>query len=505
MKYNNDNFTKSALMFGGIPTIKDGMVRDYYRKGTPLPEYPIDQVKPVDMQYAYDCLDEVYIVIAEKNPLLALTYFMLEKSFVHGKGSRIGTMCIRLRKNDKGKFRLGLLINANFFTNFCRTVQERAAVIEHELWHVLLKHLEDRNIGEKWTGLQNIAMDLSINSIIAKYDLSHGSFGAMTTKYTVNAAMFPYIPTTVKLWNEWSWAPGCCEEKLIPVVEKGYREAHVLSDCCLPIDPDDEDFSSLPPHLSAKMYYHLLMKGKGKKGGDFDDLLSRLAEQHDWFEDVDPNEYEDADDEMKSIMNILRSHVRDYIAAGSGTIQIQRLLASAWVAQPDYQTILASFIASNQREREPSWWHENRRDVDGYCGHQYDNAHNVVVFVDQSGSMSDEHVAACFARLEGLLQYADITVYHFADTIDLNSKQEYESVSELTPRRTVTGGTSFQPVFDFMENQGHEFDVCFIMTDMGAPMPNKPINNVCFMYEKEPYSVTQGEVFRSNGHIAVEI
>ena len=66
------------------------------------------------------------------------------------------------------------------------------------------------------------------------------------------------------------------------------------------------------------------------------------------------------------------------------------------------------------------------------------------------------------------------------DVIDFHSD---EAPDEITIKGR--GGTSFQPVFDYIAEHGIDPDVLIYMTDLGGPVPEEPPFQVIWAVENE--------------------
>lgn len=472
------------------------------------------------------CLNNV--IRSQGDQLLAEIIYLLKKEFVSGPDQDVQTAAIRMRRNSDGKFEMSLVCNMDFFFAECVTRKQRVAILYHEVYHVLFKHLTLRR-AEKQTVLWNIAQDLAINSLIGEYTKNNGN-----DNYTVDLTMFPGVCATnvvldvpdpdldaaeveakvreeFRIYDEQTGKPTPEEkiQKAIANMLKMRRRVAVRSGCF----PLVGAFKNIPPNLSSEEYYEILTDPNGPvKWQDISAMIDLIISEHDWFGDVDPDELGDipegATEEFRRFYEAVKSRVRDHLSRkgrGHGASPIDELLEKLYVAKPNWASILAKHIASSRKNLTQTWVRRNRRGVKGIPAIQHDYVHNVRIYIDQSGSMSDEDVAKMYGRIQPLLKSADVTVYHFDYGVDEASRHEVRYARDLKPIRTRSGGTDFDSVFTHFSNGKERVDVVIIMTDMGAPPPPKADRKVVFMYSEDMTWIGDLDSFKRKKHKVIKL
>ena len=478
----------------------DHRLKDAYAQGIiPIPTVTKNS-KPVTLSI-YQMKDELahclsVIFSTKDNYLLGEIFYMLEKKFVWGPDADIPTMAIRLRRNSNGHYSYFLIINADFFFGEITERDQRVAFLLHEVYHILLQHVTLRMLGSSYTGLKNVAQDLAINGMIAKCDQGgDGSWNQDANNFPIGFAANTNLPD-----------PDDFEASQAEERKQKEKEYTILSRGCHPLN---NRFAILPPHLSAEDYYHLLLTkkdGEGGEGMDLQGLMADIMGQHDWFKDLDPGDTpEDAQGDIEAFFNNVQRAVRDHLSRGRGMAMLNKLLESLYVPKPNWASLLSRFFATNQADPEQTWVRPNRRGQEDIQGKRYEYVYRVAIFIDQSGSMGDDDIAKMYNRLRGLLNHAVVDIIHFCDGIDFDSRHTVRSARDLMPLRTVSGGTSFQPIFDYFREDKSDYDAAIIMTDMYADNP-EPVRQICFVYSEDMKGSREtAKGFLEKGHTVIEL
>lgn len=528
----NDNLEFGPSAYGHLKDeeIFYSELKEEYEKGNiPLYEVPKVQTQMTLHQMKEElkwCLNT--IIKSNSDYLLAEIIYLLKKEFVSGPEQDVQTAAIRMRKGHEGKYEMTLVCNMDFFFAECVTRKQRIAILYHEVYHVLFKHLSLRR-AEKHTVLWNIAQDLAINSLICNYQKD-----VENNMWNVDLTMFPGACSTQVVFdlNDPNLDEEEVEEKVrnemkrytevtgMPVsedkIQKSIKEAMkmrrrvAVRSGCFPLVGA---FKDIPPNLSSEEYYDILRDPNGPvKWQDISAMVDLIISQHDWFGDIDPDELGDlpegATEEFRRFYEAVKSRVRDHLSKkgrGHGTSAIDALLEKLYVAKPNWASILAKHIASSRKNLTQTWVRRNRRGVKGIPAIQHDYIHNVRIYIDQSGSMSDEDVAKMYSRIQPLLKSADVTVYHFDYGVDEQSRHEVRYARDLKPIRTRCGGTDFTSVFNHFQNDKERVDVVIIMTDMGAPAPPKSDRKVVFMYSEDMQWTGDVPSFRKLKHKVIKL
>ena len=146
----------------------------------------------------------------------------------------------------------------------------------------------------------------------------------------------------------------------------------------------------------------------------------------------------------------------------------------------DWRKILASFVKRSQKAAKSSTVKKiNRRYAYIHPGRKVNRQAQLVVAIDQSGSVGDGMLQAFFAELEKLAAFAEFTVIPFDTDVDDAKAFTWKKGQRRKWERVLNGGTSFEPVREWVDNprkrgkawQGKSFDGVLVLTDMEAPKP----------------------------------
>jgi predicted metal-dependent peptidase len=141
---------------------------------------------------------------------------------------------------------------------------------------------------------------------------------------------------------------------------------------------------------------------------------------------------------------------------------------------PWHRLLRNQIVNKIQAKYQRSMQRSNRRSSNGACIYpgripQYN--FRIIWGIDESGSMSDEALAAGLVELQSLVkQFAgvEVTVVEFDCTI--HRIYEMSKKSEIKHNAVGRGGTSFDPFFEYVEQEGVA-DFVILFTDGFAPAP----------------------------------
>jgi len=309
-----------------------------------------------------------------------------------------------------------LLYNPEFFASLA-TDTERLAILKHEFYHIIFLHVTGRlpegGMSKKW----NYATDLAINGL---------------------PDMINALPK------------GC----LIPA-EKGSL------------------FESFPAGLSADQYYAMLPdkgEGEGEDGqqGDGDKQGS-----HEGWGESDSN-LSDAVKEIakERLKNSLREAAKDATKNGWGSVgsDMQKEIMDRLSTTVDWRKTLRYFIKTSTRSNKVSSIKRiNRRYPRVHAGRKVKRTARIAVAIDQSGSVSDQMLAAFFNELDGLAQLAEFTVVPFDTEVDESLVYVWKKGQRRKWERVKCGGTDFNPPTEYVNK--NQFDGMIVLTDMEASKP----------------------------------
>lgn len=365
------------------------------------------------------------------------------------------------------------------------TEPEVMGILAHELYHVILLHITARK--KTKMRMWNVAADLAINSIIIKSD-GYGSSGSRTLPA---CGLIPGQMPRIGL-----------EAREMTAEEKAASPAAAL-------------IASFPHLQSADWYYDELNKlakeerkkalqkamaqsdgggnpspgngepdesggeGDGGAGGDGDedgDIFGDIGtmDEHDW-DDLTEEEREYLTAKIKHTLDKAARHA-DSQSRGWGSIpaEVREHIRSIINGVIDWRKVLRQFVGTLITNKKKSTLKRiNKRYPYIHPGTNKTRTANLLLAIDQSGSVDDAMLCEFFGEIESLNKQVTINVVHFDCTVDENSLTVWRKGSKREAHRTRGGGTNFDAPTEFAndpKNRGR-WDGLIILTDGMAPRP----------------------------------
>jgi predicted metal-dependent peptidase len=326
---------------------------------------------------------------------------------------KMPTAFVGVRPNGKSHEAI-LGLNPKFFRG-C-TERQRMGILKHELLHLIFQHIFTRSIGEhSYQVLWNWATDLAINSIIGADNLP---------RMVLCPGVDPIDPKTGK-----------------------------------PIDNEYGEFiKNAPPMESSDWYFEELRKIQ-ERIGDKDSSIAIASgigtmDDHASWKDVDPEVQEQIKDKVRGLIKdgVLRAdRNNDW---GSIPNEIQQAVRRMISNEIDWRSVVRNFIGRcRTMERNSTIRKLNKKLPYMFPGVKRPLRAKFAVFIDQSGSMSDEDICLLFGELENFAQETELDVYHFDTQIDVNSHTVWKKGKPFpAAHRTRSGGTDFSAISSFCNN-----------------------------------------------------
>ena len=340
-----------------------------------------------------------------------------------------------------------MLYNPEFFEKL--THPQRLDVLKHEFYHLIFEHVTTRKPKEIGPRIWNFATDLAINSHLD----------------------------------------------------------NLPENCLMPGEGYFEDF---PKGLSAEQYLALLLKkqkeekekNKSKDNGESGESgesgeTGESGESGETGEDGLPkegqfdshDEWSDESSEANSQANdIARERIKDFIkksvdevskqgSSGWGSVSaaVRRDIMARLESRVDWKKVLRYFIKTSRRSNRSSTVKRiNKRYRYIHPGKKVNRTANIAISIDQSGSVSDEMLAAFFSELNKLADLASFTVVPFDTQVNESLVFDWKKGQKIKTERVMCGGTNFDAPTKYVNNKG--FDGHIILTDMAA---SKPVASKC--------------------------
>jgi predicted metal-dependent peptidase len=315
---------------------------------------------------------------------------------------------------------LNLYINPEFFNTL--TPQERVACLEHEVLHVINKHLiRGKSLQPQ---IFNIAADIAVNQYIRE-------------ERDNNQKVISKLP----------------KQALLPQQFK------------------------FPAELTSEEYYKLLMKnskkiniknGAGGKEGEQQQTL----DDHDIWKDGNGNE----DFQHQVIKNAIRKtleNTKDYGHLPSGVIaELQKALRHETM---NWRAILQRFLhKATIINYLPTRKRPNRRYGLFYDGNKVECKLDLLVAVDTSGSISDGDLALFFSEIEKIKALGMKVLIVECDAA-IQKVYPFKTTPKIVCGR---GGTDFKPIFKYAAERKPKPNSIIYLTDLCADLNFKNISNI---------------------------
>ena len=408
----------------------------------------IEVVPPEDL--TFDLAKRCYTLLKEEPFFCELSRFMRK---VPSKS--IPTAGVRFCPET---FSFELIFNPDFFSGLPKNQQ--VGVLKHEFMHVGLGHCTTRSVKDTNHMIQNIAMDLAINSL-------------------------PNMPEN------------------LPDI------------CCF---PGKGEFKDLPGGQAFEFYLEQVSKivkqkqknggkGKGQPGdgesqpGDGSEF-GQFDSHEGWNGSGSGAEKPDAKDaaaqasKESAEKQIAEEKLRDIVQKaanaamndrthgwGSCPIEARKLILEYLSRKPDPKSVLAYFIKTSIRaDKIHRVTKINRRFPYVHPGRAWNRRAKIAISIDQSGSVSDKMLAKFYSWLNDFAKFADFTIIPFDDGVFEDKIFVWKKGQKKPPRRVLCGGTNFDAPTKWVNE--NKFDGHIICTDMCAPAPGR--SNCARMWITDP-------------------
>jgi predicted metal-dependent peptidase len=338
-----------------------------------------------------------------------------------------------------------MLYNPEFFRGLKEL--ERTAVLMHEFYHVIFKHVTDRAPWNKENSditsyVWNISADLAINSHIRNLPEQ----GCIPGK-----GVFKDLPS------------GKAAEWYVPHVKKileGQQNGGSGTG-------ESGDGQGQP-------------RG-GEQGTDGDSSgsggVSTLDDHSGWGAgDEQAKELNDiANERLKDIVKQASDEASAKGSWGSVSSSVKKDIIESLKTKVDWRKVLRFFVKSSQKANKSNTIRRiNRRYPYIHAGRKSNRVANIAVSIDQSGSVDDQMLAMFFAELNKLSEVASFTVIPFDTRVEEDKVYEWRKGQSRKVERVLHGGTCFDAPTKYVNERA--FDGHIVLTDMGAP---KPISSRC--------------------------
>ena len=338
-----------------------------------------------------------------------------------------------------------MLYNPEFFRGLKEL--ERTAVLIHEFYHVIFKHVTDRapwnTKGSDITAkVWNISADLAINSHIKNLP-----------KEGCIPGQGPFEDLPLGMAAEW----------YVPHVKKILEEQQNGGSG----DGESGDGQGQP------------QGGEQGTGGDSNGSggVSTLDDHRGWgASDEQAKELNDiANERLKDIVKQASDEASAKGNWGSVSSSVKKDIIESLKTKVDWRKVLRFFVKSSQKANKSNTIRRiNRRYPYIHAGRKSNRVANIAVSIDQSGSVDDQMLAMFFAELNKLSEVASFTVIPFDTKVEEDKVYEWRKGQSRKVERVLHGGTCFDAPTKYVNERA--FDGHIVLTDMCAP---KPVSSRC--------------------------
>jgi predicted metal-dependent peptidase len=232
------------------------------------------------------------------------------------------------------------------------------------------------------------------------------------------------------------------------------------------------------PHAKASEWYFDRIAEwaeKNQQGGDGQTGIQSFDDHSGWG-DVPEDQKDLVSGKVRSLVEKAVNHA-DSQSDGWGNIpselreEIRRFVSRS----VDWRRVLRYFVGMMCRgHSSQSFKRINKRYPYIHPGRKRGYRARVAIFIDQSGSVSDDAITRIFAALNALSKIVEFDVFHFDTEVDEKSMITWRKGSAPKQLRTRCGGTDFQAVTDYVnhgKNRGR-WDGYIIATDGECGKPS---------------------------------
>ena len=336
-----------------------------------------------------------------------------------------------------------LKVNTEFWNSLSENHQ--LGLLKHELLHIVFFHV---NIHEEFADkkLANIAMDIEINQYIAADILPDGALLPST---------FPELNLPLKA--------GC-------------REYYKL------LQDEVEGGCQNSPQLGQMVQESGKWEIDGE--GNVRDQDGNLVPVHDW------KDFEGLSEAEKKLLKSQTEHVLTDIAnsvnksCGNVPGEVQSLLKSLEKepAKFDWRDYLRRFSGGSQRVYTKKLRRKPNKRFDENPGLKIKQRRHMLLAIDTSGSVNENELREFFNEIDHIHKTGtEITIVQ-CDTA-INNISAYKPNQEI--KIYGRGGTSFQPVIDYYNENFHKYTSLVYFTDGEAWSPDKVRGKVLWVLSSQ--------------------
>jgi predicted metal-dependent peptidase len=310
-------------------------------------------------------------------------------------------------------------------------------LLKHECLHLVFGHTTERRRDPHI--IWNYGTDLAINSTIPRNELPEGG-------------LLPGVALKIS------------PEQKEQMSDKEIETFMKLSDL----------IESMPANKTSEYYFEKLMSDPDVKEflEDQEKQIGLGFDDHDGWDEI-------SDDEREMISGKIKEIVKDAAEEannrnwGSVSAEMRQEIMKILSNEIKWESLLKRFCGFTRRdERRSSVRKLNRKYPGIHSGFKKIYKPMIAVYIDESGSVSNQELVKFYSELDNLSNRTDFYVYKFDHSVDEKSSFLWKKNTRPDMHRTLTGGTSFEAVTKHAIKNRKKFDGYIVLTDGGAPKPS---------------------------------
>jgi len=346
-------------------------------------------------------------------------------------------------------------------------------LLKHEGYHLVYRHIVERRKEPHRTW--NYATDLAINGLLSQDELPQGG-------------LYPGKPLDIK------------PEVLAQIPEERRESLKALSDLIesFPVGKASEwYFSRLNQQGkhskalegSGKIKIKIKGGGKGNPGqgqpgdGDIEIEVDELGtDSHDGWDDIPEEERELAKGKIADALARAQRTADNNNSWGTVPAEVREEIRRMVAGEVDWRALLRQYVGLRQRARRTTTMRRiNRKYPYVHPGKKVGHTANIAVYVDQSGSVSDEWLSLAFGSLEALAKLVTFHIYPFDTQVVEKEYVVWRRGQKMNLKRVRCGGTDFKAACDHAHANRDKYDGYIIITDGGCYDPGPALIKRCWV------------------------
>lgn len=374
---------------------------------------------------------------------------------------------------SKHNINVQLAINPTFWENLSQ--EYRVGILKHEILHVAFQHLLLRD-SYKNHRLFNIAADLEINQFIDRAYLPGGNYPSKED-YQKDTKIF--LESIKDRQEKGELTPEQARQELLKIPMRS-------------IFLEDFKDLNLKPKGGTDYYYKELEKTMDQNGQSSNEHLNDLlgnghgndGNGHPGEAPWEHSTWKEFDGLSEAEKKLIQKQVEYQLketanqVKGRGTIpgEFSQLIDALFAEEPpkfNWKAYLRNFVGGSTQTDAKKTRRKKSKRFPANPGLKIVERRHVLVGVDTSGSVSNEELAEFFHEMHHMFKTGtEITVVQ-CDTA-ISSIQKYRGTEDGKIKIHGRGGTYFDPVVDYYNENIRKFSCLIYFTDGEAPAPQEP-------------------------------